>query len=166
MVLSLRRERDPERIKALLDLSRVTIGVAYISLLVLLTGGIVTGFLGHWWGQGWIWTALALLIALIVGMGLLGTGFYDRVRIAVGTQPVLGTRRKAWIQERPPPASAGDLDTPPLLEPTLPGGLDGRHRPQRDPLADGAEAVLVLRARRDEHVVRVPQGVGEPLPEL
>jgi hypothetical protein len=109
MALSLRRERDPERIKALLDLSRVTIGLAYISLLVLLTGGIVSGFLGHWWSQAWIWTALALLIVLIVVMGWLGTGYYDQVRIAVGTQPTLGSRRKAWLRDQPPPASASEL---------------------------------------------------------
>jgi hypothetical protein len=109
MVLSLRRERDPERIKAHLDLSRVSIGLAYISLLVLLTGGIVSGFLGRWWGRGWIWTALALLIALIVAMGWLGTGFYDQVRIAVGTQPTLGSRRKAWLRDQPPPASLSEL---------------------------------------------------------
>jgi hypothetical protein len=109
MALSLRRDRDPERIKALLDLSRVSIGLAYISLIVLLTGGIVSGFLGHWWRQGWIWTALALLIALIVAMGWLGTSFYDQVRIAVGTQPTLGSRRKAWLRDQPPPASASEL---------------------------------------------------------
>jgi len=109
MVLSLRRERDPERIKALLDLSRVSIGIAYISLLVLLTGGIVSGFIGDWWRFGWIWTALALLIVLIIAMGWLGTSFYDQVRIAVGTQPTLGSRRKAWLRDQPPPASASEL---------------------------------------------------------
>jgi hypothetical protein len=110
MALALRRERDPGRIKALLDLSRVSIGLAYISLVVLLTGGIVSGFLGHWWGTGWIWTALALLIALIVAMGLVGTSFYDRVRVAVGTEPTLGSRKKAWLAERPPPSPPSELD--------------------------------------------------------
>jgi hypothetical protein len=110
MALALRREREPERIKALLDLSRVYIGVAYASLLVLLTGGIVSGFIGHWWGAGWIWTALVLLIALAVGMSWVGTSFYDRVRIAVGTEPVLGSRRKAWLADRPPAAAPAELD--------------------------------------------------------
>jgi hypothetical protein len=110
MALALRREREPERIKVLLDLSRVTIGLAYISLLVLLTGGIVSGFLGHWWGTGWIWTALALLVALMVAMAWLGTSFYDKVRVAVGTEPTLGSRKKAWLAERPPPASPTELN--------------------------------------------------------
>ena len=110
MALALRREREPQRVQALLGLSRVYIGVAYVSLLVLLTGGIVAGFLGQWWGAGWIWTALAILIALTIAMGLLGTSYYDRVRIAVGTEPVLGSRKKAWLQERPSPASSEELD--------------------------------------------------------
>jgi MFS family permease len=110
MAIALRRERDPQRIQALLGLSRIYLGVTYASLLVLLIGGIVAGFLGHWWGQGWIWTALGFLVALWVGMSLLGTSFYDRVRIAVGTEPLYGARKKAWLQERPPPATSAELD--------------------------------------------------------
>jgi hypothetical protein len=43
-------------------------------------------------------------------MSLLGTSFYDRVRIAVGTEPMLGARKKAWLRDRPPPVSAPELD--------------------------------------------------------
>jgi hypothetical protein len=110
MALALRREREPQRIQALLGLSRVYLNLTYASLIVLLIGGIVAGFLGHWWGRAWIWTALGILIALWVSMSLLGTSFYDRVRIAVGTEPMYGRRRKVWLQERPPPATAEELD--------------------------------------------------------
>ena len=48
MALRLRRERDPERVRALLELSNSTLGVMYASLLVLLVAGIVAGFMGHW----------------------------------------------------------------------------------------------------------------------
>jgi len=110
MAIALRREREPQRVQALLDLSRVYLNLTYASLLVLLIGGIVAGFLGHWWGRGWIWAALAILVVLWVGMSVLGTSFYDRVRIAVGTEPMYGARKKAWLQERPPPASPQELD--------------------------------------------------------
>jgi hypothetical protein len=110
MAVALRREREPQRIQALLGLSRVYLALTYASLLVLLIAGIVAGFLGHWWGHGWIWAALALLVALWVGMSLLGTSFYDRVRIAVGTEPIYGARKKAWLKERPPPAPPAELD--------------------------------------------------------
>lgn len=111
MALALRREREPVRIQAMLGLSRVYLGLTYASLLLLLIAGIVTGFLGRWWGRGWIWTALAILVVLWVAMSLLGTSFYDRVRIAVGTEPLYGARKKAWLQERPPPATPAELDT-------------------------------------------------------
>lgn len=88
----LRRERDPKRIQALLDLSSSSITLLYVSLLLLLVGGVVAGFIGpdqefggsSWWGMGWIWTALA---ALVVTMGLmyaLATGYYKRLRLVFG----------------------------------------------------------------------------------
>jgi hypothetical protein len=80
----LRKERDPKRIMALLDLSSSSVTLLYVSLLLLLTGGVVAGFIGHWWGFGWIWTALA---ALVVTMGLmygLATNYYKRLRTIAG----------------------------------------------------------------------------------
>jgi hypothetical protein len=87
-----RKERDPARIMSLLELSASTLWGMYVSLLILLGGGIVAGFLGpdqelgglSWWGFGWIWTALA---ALVVTMGLmygLATNYYKRLRTIAG----------------------------------------------------------------------------------
>jgi ABC-type Co2+ transport system permease subunit len=69
VAFALRRERRPERLRALLDLSSSTLSVFYLSLLVLLAAGIVAGFMGHWWGQGWIWLSLGVLVAMVVGCG-------------------------------------------------------------------------------------------------
>jgi uncharacterized membrane protein len=77
----LRRERDPRRITALLELSGSSIALFNGSLLVLIFAGVVAGFLGHWWGQGWIWTALGLLIATSVAMSVLARPFYKRARL-------------------------------------------------------------------------------------
>lgn len=44
VALRLRREREPDRIRALLELSRSTRSVMYWSLLVLLVAGIANGF--------------------------------------------------------------------------------------------------------------------------
>ncbi|HEY2201549.1 MAG TPA: hypothetical protein VGH56_06650, partial [Solirubrobacteraceae bacterium] len=49
MGLAVRRERNPERLRTLLDLSASTSMVFYISTLVLLLGGVAAGFDGHWW---------------------------------------------------------------------------------------------------------------------
>jgi hypothetical protein len=82
----LRRERDPARVAALLDLSSSSLALLYGSLLLLLGAGIVAGFLGHWWGQGWIWTGLGLLVGLMIAMYASASTYYDRVRQAVGVQ--------------------------------------------------------------------------------
>lgn len=79
----LRRERDPDRVRALLDLSRSTRPWMYWSLLVLVVAGVVDGFLGHYWGQGWIWVGLILLVLLMVAAFPLAVPYYVRVRRAV-----------------------------------------------------------------------------------
>jgi hypothetical protein len=80
----LRRERDPRRIMALLDLSSWSTSLMYIGILLLLTGGIVAGFVGDWWGSGWIWVSLGTLIAVIVAMYVVASGYYKRLRLIVG----------------------------------------------------------------------------------
>lgn len=84
--LRLRKERDLDRVRALLDLSTAYLGGTYGALLLLLGAGVVAGFLGKWWGQAWIWISLGVLIALMAAMYVLGTSFYTRVRKAAGTE--------------------------------------------------------------------------------
>src|SRR5215469_12136306 len=76
----LRRQREVERVRVLLDLSRGVTMVANVSLLVLLAAGITAGFMGNWWGQGWIWTALGLLILMSISMSVLGSRLFNRLR--------------------------------------------------------------------------------------
>lgn len=78
--LGLRRERDPERIRAMLELSAATRVPMYASLALLLTGGLANGFLGRWWGQGWIWIALGLFVAMAATLVGLAVPYYRRVR--------------------------------------------------------------------------------------
>jgi hypothetical protein len=80
VAFALRRERNLERMDALLSLSGSSIGFVHISILVLLASGILLGFLGHWWGEVWIWLSLGLLIAIYAYMGFAGTGYYRQVR--------------------------------------------------------------------------------------
>lgn len=76
----LRGERELTRIGALLELSRSVTAVASASLLLLLVAGVILGFLGHWWGQGWIWTSLGLFLLMGVGMMALGSRPFNRTR--------------------------------------------------------------------------------------
>jgi hypothetical protein len=84
MAFRLRHEKSLERIGAMLDLSTTYLGIVYAAIGVLLVAGIAAGFAGHWWGQGWIWLSLGLLLAMATAMSLLGTAYYHRIRKAVG----------------------------------------------------------------------------------
>ena len=114
VAFKLRGERERERVQALLDLSKTSLYVAYGSLLLLLVTGIVAGFTGHWWGTIWIWASGGVLVGMGLGMGLLGTQHYDRVRAAVGLPGMQGG------QKDPPPEPA----SPEELKPCSPPGGD------------------------------------------
>jgi len=95
VMFRLRRERDPGKVNELLQLSASSTRAFYPALGVLLLGGVVAGFLGHWWSQAWIWAALALLVLVSMAMYGLATPYYRRVRfvaqaIESGSQAVSG----------------------------------------------------------------------------
>jgi MFS family permease len=80
----IRPERDPERIKALLEMSGRSLGMVYGGLGALLLAGIVAGIMGGHFGRAWIWAAIAVLVAIIVLMYALASSYYAKVREAVG----------------------------------------------------------------------------------
>lgn len=80
----IRRERDPDRLGALLDLSSWTLGLSYASLLVLLAAGVAAGLMGGWFAQAWIWAAIGVLVAVTVAMLAFAAPYYERVRRAIG----------------------------------------------------------------------------------
>ncbi len=84
VALRLRKERDPARIAALLDVSSRSITPFYISLGPLLAGGIVAAFVGDLWSFGWIWAAVATLIVISVVMFLVATPYYRKARFVIG----------------------------------------------------------------------------------
>jgi hypothetical protein len=79
-----RSERDAGRIMALLELSSWATGLMYLGLFLLLGGGVIAGFIGDWWGHGWIWVSLGTLIVVAVAMYALATNYYRRLRTIVG----------------------------------------------------------------------------------
>jgi hypothetical protein len=100
----LRSEREPARIAALLDLSSFGIALMYIGLTVLVLAGIAAGFIGGYWGRGWIWAALAILVVVTGAMYALATPYYGRKRVAAGAQVP-----KQVAARMNPPASEADL---------------------------------------------------------
>lgn len=105
VILRLRSERDPQRIRALLDLSGHSYAVMYPSLLVLLAGGIIAGFVGNWWGTGWIWVSLVVLVLIYAGMMVRGSGYLHPLRKAIGAEYY----EKGKIQPSLPPASEEEI---------------------------------------------------------
>jgi hypothetical protein len=99
-------ERQLDRLRALLELSTASYGIMYLGLIVLLLTGIITGFAGRWWGQGWIWVSLVLLIVVTGAMTAMGTGYYTQVRKAAGSPYREGNK----VQPPQAPASPEEID--------------------------------------------------------
>lgn len=80
VTLRLPKERDPARVSQLLELSASSVGFMWNSIGLLLIGGIAAGFTGHFWGQGWIWAAIILLVVVMIAMYAMGTTWAKRLR--------------------------------------------------------------------------------------
>ena len=96
--LRLRTERDPERVRALLDLSRWSLGsVTGITVLIGFVAGVVAGFAGEWWNRAWLWLSLGLFVALFLAMYPLAAQPLHRIREVAGATsgPPFGFGAKA-----------------------------------------------------------------------
>jgi hypothetical protein len=92
MTVLLKRQRDFDHMRALLDLSRFSGPSLGVAFLVLLGSGIAAGFTGRWWGEGWIWASLAMLIGITAGMGWSGRVHYHRLRKVLGMPYLEGNK--------------------------------------------------------------------------
>jgi hypothetical protein len=55
-------------------------------------------FAGHWWGQGWLWASLVVLIALLGAMGFIARPYYMARAVSEEQDEVLTVRLR---QTRP-----------------------------------------------------------------
>src|SRR6266511_1183180 len=79
VLFRLRRERDPSKVAALLELSAGSVRAFYGGLVILLVGGFAAVATGHLWSKPWFWIALGVLVLASVGMVLMATPYYRRV---------------------------------------------------------------------------------------
>lgn len=84
----IRSERDPARLRALLDLSRAALGPATgVLVIVGLAAGIAAGFMGDYWGRLWIWISLVLFMGVSIAMTPMVASRMNAIRAAAGQVP-------------------------------------------------------------------------------
>jgi hypothetical protein len=84
MSFALKRERDLQKIRVLLDLSAASYPLMGWTLLTTIVFGVIAGFQAGWWKFGWIWVSLVLLVIIVVFMAKLGAEIYGNARKAAG----------------------------------------------------------------------------------
>lgn len=84
--VALRSERDPVKVRALMHVSQLTVGPAYIALLVLIVAGVWAGIeiQAFTSGRMWLWAAVVVLVVVLGGMYSTMSPAYVRVRQVLG----------------------------------------------------------------------------------
>lgn len=90
VLFTLRRERNVDRIRLLLQQSQKAGQIMAGALLFILITGVTSTFIAGLWNKVWIWLSLALLIGLWGVMAVLGTRVFNQVRVGVGLPPTYG----------------------------------------------------------------------------
>ena len=98
--LRVRNERDPDRIRALLQVSGSATGVFYLTTFLLLLGGIAAGVDGKWFDQAWIGVALAVFVVEMVFMWAVTSPYYRRLRKVLTIEEAGGSAVSAADIER------------------------------------------------------------------
>lgn len=101
VAFQLKKTKDLERMKAMMDLSAAGWPVMMLSLLVLFLAGIISGFLVGAWGRLWIWIALVLLIGITGWMFGLGARIYHPLRKMLGMEYMIQGKPQPVEKQRP-----------------------------------------------------------------
>lgn len=84
VAMRLRRETEPARMLAILDLSAWSLNLATIGLLLLLLAGIVDGIVGGSFGRAWIWISIVILVVVGGLMTPLAAIHFGQLRQGLG----------------------------------------------------------------------------------
>ncbi len=93
MAFKVRSETDFARIRAMLDLSASTIGVMFMSFLVMGLTGLIMPFILKLWGKGWIWASIVLMVIVVLQMGFMNEKRYKHLRRMVGLPYMIGGKK-------------------------------------------------------------------------
>jgi hypothetical protein len=101
VAFQLKKEKDITRMQSLMDVSAAAWPTMMLSLLTLLVAGVITGFMGGWWGSIWIWVSLVLLIGLTGWMFGVGQGAYHPLRRMLGMEWMIQGKPQPVEKARP-----------------------------------------------------------------
>lgn len=109
------KEETMDGMRALLNITGMTLPVLFGSFLLLQAFGIALAFMAEWWKQAWPWISFILLNGMTVWMTWYGRQIYSPLRKALGMAYMTG-----FSKENKPefPASMEDIHA--LLEKSNP----------------------------------------------
>lgn len=105
MAFQIRKEKDIERIKAMLDLSGTTVIFMGITFLVLGISGLILPFLFQFWNTGWVWLSIVLMLVVFFYMVFMNERAYKKLRRLVGMPYMIGGKHLP----AEPPASQEEI---------------------------------------------------------
>ena len=86
--------------RTLLQLSIRAQLVAWSALGLIIVTGVWMGFVGSWWRTGWIWTAIAVFVAVLIVMSALSVPYHQARALkedAVADSPLARSRPMALL---------------------------------------------------------------------
>ncbi len=90
VAFNIAREKNPDRLRALMDASRWPLQPMSMSLLLVLILGVILTFNAGYAAHFWPWLALVLLLAMAIWMTMYGRASYSPIRKAIGQAYVTG----------------------------------------------------------------------------
>jgi len=111
-------EETMDGMRALLNITGITIPVMFGSFLLLQAFGIALTFMAEWWKQAWPWLSFLLLNGMTVWMTWYGRQIYSPLRRALGLPYMTGFSKENPAIE---PASMDEVRA--LLEKSNPRKL-------------------------------------------
>jgi len=108
-------EKNMDGMRALLNITGMTLPFLFGSFLLLQAFGIVLAFIAEWWKQAWPWSSFVFLNGMTVWMTWYGRQIYSPLRKALGMAYMTG-----FSKENKPeiPASMEEIQT--LIEKSNP----------------------------------------------
>jgi hypothetical protein len=92
----LQDERDPKRIRMLLDITEAAGPLRGIFALLVAATGLTLAFLGDWWQRGsWIWGVIVVYVAILGVMGYYGRGKLAGLR-AMKDDQLMESQLERW----------------------------------------------------------------------